>query len=265
MMNLVKGLMEKLSSFLHPHIFAVAQVLRNARCARLGLGPFENNLQHMQPLSEKAKGKQRADPIQLDVFNNNNGGPIPPRQLMVRFTEGVEDLVLEVADNDSVRDAKAKVCPCLFSSLLWHPIFLIVHRQIREERPKLQRRRLRLIHAGRLLPDGTKLSSWLGTLKERQQRAATKVKVETDPSILPTVLPTGSSSISVPAAVPWLHCSVGAQLSDDEEEGEAQPQVRPFLFPLYFAKDICTSLTFAPPLLHRTFDRPYPHSSYDRP
>jgi hypothetical protein len=63
-----------------------------------------------QPLSEKAKGKQRADPIPEDVFNN--GGPIPPRQLMVRFTEGVQDLVLKVAEDDSVRDVKAKVSPC---------------------------------------------------------------------------------------------------------------------------------------------------------
>jgi hypothetical protein len=85
----------------------------------------------MQTLSEKAKGKQRAEPILEDVFNN--GGPIPPRQLMVRFTEGVEDLVLQVAENDSVRDVKAKVCPSPCSPLLsapfiaccMHPIFLI--------------------------------------------------------------------------------------------------------------------------------------------
>jgi hypothetical protein len=65
----------------------------------------------MQPLSEKAKGKQRAEPIPEDVFNN--GGPIPPRHLMVRFTEGVQDLVLQVAENDSVRDVKTKVCMSL--------------------------------------------------------------------------------------------------------------------------------------------------------
>jgi hypothetical protein len=72
----------------------------------------------MQPLSEKAKGKQRAEPIAEDVLNN--GGPIPPRQLMVRFTEGVEDLVLQVAEDDSVRDVKVKVCPYL--SLLSAPL-----------------------------------------------------------------------------------------------------------------------------------------------
>ena len=77
----------------------------------------------MQTLSEKAKGKQRAEPIPEDVFNN--GGPIPPRQLMVRFTEGVQDLVLQVAEDDSVRDVKAKVCPC--SSLLSTPHYPLHH------------------------------------------------------------------------------------------------------------------------------------------
>jgi hypothetical protein len=72
---------------------------------------FRDHLQHMQPLSEKAKGKQRADPIPEDAINH--GGPIPPRQLMVRFTEGVEDLVLHVAEHDSVRDVKAEVCSYL--------------------------------------------------------------------------------------------------------------------------------------------------------
>jgi hypothetical protein len=72
----------------------------------------------MQPLSEKAKGKQRADPIPEGLFNN--GGPIPPRQLMLRFTEGVQDLVLHVAEDDSVRDIKAKVSPSF--PLAFYPI-----------------------------------------------------------------------------------------------------------------------------------------------
>jgi hypothetical protein len=64
-----------------------------------------------QPLSEKAKGKQRADPIPEDVPDSR--GPMPPRELMVRFTEGVQDLLLHVAEHDSVRDIKAKVGPVL--------------------------------------------------------------------------------------------------------------------------------------------------------
>ncbi|KAH9975627.1 DUF2407 C-terminal domain-containing protein [Russula compacta] len=150
----------------------------------------------MQSLSEKAKGKQRADPLSEDIFDH--GGPVPLRELMVRFTEGVQDLVLHVAEHDSVHDVKTK---------------------IREARPQLQRRRLRLIHAGRLLADGTQLASWLGAHEERQQRAATKSKDEPNPSTWPT-LP-GSAAA---AAVPWLHCSVGAQLSEGEEDGEAQQQ-----------------------------------------
>jgi hypothetical protein len=177
----------------------------------------------MQPLSEKAKGKQRADPIQQD--GSNPGGPVPPRQLMVRFTEGVQDLVLHVADQDSVRDIKDKVCmplrPCVSVPYASH--------QIREARPKLQRRRMRLIHAGRLLADGTQLASWLGTLEERQQRTTAKVKDDTDSSVSSNNAQSPpSSAAAAPLSVPWLHCSVGAQLSDGEEDGEVQPQVRPW-------------------------------------
>ena len=105
--------------------------------------------------------------------------------------------------------------PLLSLSQKWH---IVEPSQIREERPQLQRRRLRLIHAGRLLPDKTQLTSWLGTLEERQQRAAattTKGKEEADSSVLPAAAP-----------APWLHCSVGAQLTDGEEDGETQTQVR---------------------------------------
>ncbi|KAI0252119.1 DUF2407 C-terminal domain-containing protein [Lactifluus subvellereus] len=150
----------------------------------------------VQPLSEKAKGKQRADVIPEGVPDRD--GPTPLRELMVRFTEGFEDLVLQVTEHDLARDVKTK---------------------IREARPQLQRRRLRLIHAGRLLTDGTQLASWLGTLEERQQRAATKGKDEADSLALS--IPPGPSA---PGSVPWLHCSVGASLSDGEEDGDAQSQ-----------------------------------------
>jgi hypothetical protein len=86
----------------------------------------------------------------------------------------------------------------------------------------VQRRRLRLIHAGRLLPDGTQLVSWLGTHEERQQRATTRGKDDVaDPTSL---LPAATGGASAP--VPWLHCSVGATISDGEDEGETQTQVR---------------------------------------
>jgi hypothetical protein len=69
----------------------------------------------VQPLSEKAKGKQRADTILDDVLDRGN--PPPPRELMVRFTDGVQDLTLHVSDHDLVRDVKAKVRPFPFPSL----------------------------------------------------------------------------------------------------------------------------------------------------
>ncbi|KAH9033327.1 hypothetical protein EDB84DRAFT_1588364 [Lactarius hengduanensis] len=149
-------------------------------------------------LSEKAKGKQRAHPISEDVPEH---GGSTPYELMVRFTEGVQDLVLRLTEHDSVHDVKLK---------------------IREARPQLQRRRLRLIHAGRLLTDSTQLASWLGTLEERQQRAAAKDKDGADSSIVPaTPGPAG----------PWLlQCSVGPQLSegDDDDDAHAQEaQIKP--------------------------------------
>ena len=55
-------------------------------------------------LSEKAKGKQRAVDSITDVPETLS------RELMVRFTEGIPDLVLRVEEKDSVRDVKLKVC-----------------------------------------------------------------------------------------------------------------------------------------------------------
>lgn len=145
------------------------------------------------PLSDKAKGKQRADPITEGVPGR---GSSTPRELMVRFTEGVQDLVLRLTEHDSVHDVKVK---------------------IREARPQLQRRRLRLIHAGRLLNDSTQLASWLSTFEERQQRAAAK---DTDSSMAP--ITPGSAA---PGPVLWLlHCSVGPQLSEGEEDEDARAQ-----------------------------------------
>jgi DUF2407 ubiquitin-like domain len=174
----------------------------------------------VQPLSEKAKGKQRANAIPEDVLDH--GDSIPPRELMVRFTEGFEDLVLHVAEHDSVRDVKAKVHPRLVVHLSMRLILLLLWAQIRVARPQLQCRRLRLIHSGRLLTDGTHLASWFGTLEERQQRAATKGKDEFD--TLTSLNSPGPSAQQ--GSVPWLHCSVGAPLSDGEEDSDAQPQVR---------------------------------------
>ena len=70
--------------------------------------------------------------------------------------------------------------------------------QIREVRPELQNRRLRLIHSGRLLSEGTLLYAWVLSLEERQKRA------NADEDI--------TGHISKTTTTTWIHCSVGQQL-----------------------------------------------------
>lgn len=85
-------------------------------------------------------------------------------------------------------------------------------RQIRDVRPELQRRRLRLIHSGRLLTDGTFIYSWLISLEDKQRKAVKEVTTEED-------VPSFSQALT------WLHCSVGPELTHEEEE-ENLTQVR---------------------------------------
>ncbi|KIP02789.1 hypothetical protein PHLGIDRAFT_111665 [Phlebiopsis gigantea 11061_1 CR5-6] len=137
----------------------------------------------MVGLSDKAKGKQRA----LESTDHAAASLSVPgsKSLVIRFTEGIEDLSLQVEVGDHVRDVK---------------------RKIRDARPALQDRRLRLIHSGRLLTDGTQLYSWLETLEERQRRAtAANEGVH------------GSTSGDTPSNT-WLHCSVGPTLEPGEED-----------------------------------------------
>ncbi|KAF8198038.1 DUF2407 C-terminal domain-containing protein [Pholiota molesta] len=160
-------------------------------------------------LSEKAKGKQRAiDPF-LDVSATHSAAaaaaPAPEetsRELVVRFTEGAPDLTITVHKRDSVRDVK---------------------KHIRDARPELHNRRLRLIHSGRLLTDGTFLFSWLTVLEERQQRAnAPDAETPSTATAAPTA-PAKASNTT------WIHCSVGpamdpSELEDDNAVQTAQLQ-----------------------------------------
>jgi len=132
-------------------------------------------------LSEKAKGKQRAvEPLAEPAPNLS-------RDLVIRFTEGIPDLILKVSQQDAIRDVK---------------------NNIRGARPQLKDRRLRLIHSGRLLTDGTLLYDWINTLEERQRRATSEQKTET---------PLASNTT-------WLHCSVGPKIEEGEESEEAKTQ-----------------------------------------
>ncbi|THH10064.1 hypothetical protein EW146_g8488 [Bondarzewia mesenterica] len=141
-------------------------------------------------LSEKAKGKQRAvDPVEPET---------PSRELMVRFTEGIPDLVLPFDKKDSVRDVKAK---------------------IRTARTQLKNRHLRLIHSGRLLTDGTFLYSWFTSLEERQRRATAR-EVSAGAATETEVAPPSTLS----SKLSWLNCSVGPEFTEGEEEEESKPQ-----------------------------------------
>lgn len=170
------------------------------------------------PLSEKAKGKQRAVETLESSRSTNTLPEAKPaedeplsRDLVVRFTEGFPDLTVTVEKGDLVRDVKQKVRIVLLNLVLrsMRPSLLTARfMQIREARPELENRRLRLIQSGRLLTDGTFLYAWLVSLEEKQQRA----NIET---------------IEVPGkiATTWIHCSVGPKTEKGESGEDEKEQV----------------------------------------
>jgi hypothetical protein len=56
-------------------------------------------------LSEKAKGKQRA----TEPIDEPAPQPDLSRDLVIRFTEGIPDLILKVSEKDAIRDVKNNV------------------------------------------------------------------------------------------------------------------------------------------------------------
>jgi len=60
------------------------------------------------PLSEKAKGKQRAV-NSSDVGQSSSSTEPASRDLTIRFTEGGSDLIIRVGEKDTVKDVKQKV------------------------------------------------------------------------------------------------------------------------------------------------------------
>jgi DSC E3 ubiquitin ligase complex subunit 3, ubiquitin-like domain len=71
-------------------------------------------------------------------------------------------------------------------------------------------RRLRLIHSGRLLTDGSLLYPWLLSLEERQRQ---------------TSADEDQSSKELSGATVWLHCSVGPVMEDGEDDDRGTAQV----------------------------------------
>ncbi|KAG1851647.1 hypothetical protein F4604DRAFT_2045678, partial [Suillus subluteus] len=114
--------------------------------------------------------------------------PDDPRDPTIRFTEGIPDFDLTVHTKDTVRDVKANVRV--------------------KGLPQLKDR-LRFIHAGGPLTDGTLLHEWLATLEERRVCASAR-----------------SQDISKEdqESLTWLHCSVGPVIEPGESE-EEKPQV----------------------------------------
>lgn len=68
-----------------------------------------------RPLSEKAKGKQRAREVDDEdapgPSSSSSHRPHSPatRVVTIRFTEGVKDLNLDISERETVRDIKSKV------------------------------------------------------------------------------------------------------------------------------------------------------------
>ncbi|KAF8680015.1 hypothetical protein RHS04_04691 [Rhizoctonia solani] len=156
---------------------------------------------------DKAKGKQRAT-------NDENTEPEQRRPITIRFTEREPDLLLGVSPRDTVRDVKAL---------------------IRSLRPSLERRRLRLVHAGRLLTDGTRLVPWLEALESHSRKSNANNTPVRSPVASPTSgnFPSRKSVSSIqeqdpePADV-WIHCSIGTEGDDiDGDDKQQEPQIAP--------------------------------------
>lgn len=103
----------------------------------------------------------------------------------------------------------------------------LLRAQIRAARPALLNRRVRLIHSGRMLTDGTFLFGWLASLEERQQRAKAQ-EAGPPPARGGAPTPTTTAPSPPPDAVgtTWIHCSVGPVMDAGEMEDDTAEQVR---------------------------------------
>jgi hypothetical protein len=60
-------------------------------------------------LSEKAKGKQRAVDPPPDIGQSSSSTHPASKDLTIRFTEGVSDLIVHVCEWETIKDVKQKV------------------------------------------------------------------------------------------------------------------------------------------------------------
>lgn len=99
----------------------------------------------------------------------------------------------------------------------------------------MSKRRLRLVHAGRILTDGIRLVPWLDALESRARKASAAANANrspTSPSFsathsYPPRTSTSSRDLETDNDI-WIHCSIGPEGEDvDEEEKQQQAQITP--------------------------------------
>lgn len=97
----------------------------------------------------------------------------------------------------------------------------------------MARRRLRLIHSGRLLTAGTLLHGWLASLENKQLNSKKRLTIgsgvldsqkrKPTSAAAATASSFGDSKDEEPGASGvWVHCSIGPELPDDEAEEHVQ-------------------------------------------
>lgn len=175
----------------------------------------------LPPLSDKAKGKQRAEPEPVDEPHEHGCS------VTVIFSNEESaggNLDVWVEDTESVASVKDK---------------------IRALRPNVAENQLRLIYAGRLLTDGVLLVPWLRSLDERVRRQAGGVGSEVS-DVIREVGQVGRELAGTEGdeerpAPPtptkrkvYLHCNVGGPIgaaatpSEEAEPEQQQPRRRGF-------------------------------------
>ncbi|PVF97312.1 hypothetical protein CPB86DRAFT_760340 [Serendipita vermifera] len=142
------------------------------------------------PMSEKAKGKQRAYPLNPSKQHQTKREiPISTPQskipLSIRFVDGTPDLKLECNATDTG------------SAII---------KEIREKRPDIGNRQLKLIYAGRLVADHTPLSMLCQLQASIRNSEEQKMPTSTDSRLSGEA--SSASKHSAREAI-WLHCAVG--------------------------------------------------------
>jgi hypothetical protein len=186
-------------------------------------------------LSEKSKGKQRADvdfnnDVDAEQVEGDIGGEGQARRgraITIIFSneDSGKNLDLWIEEGESVGSVKDQV-----GVITLVPADV----QIRHLRPRLLPLQLRLIHSGRLLTDGILLLPWLRALEQRVKRQAAGMTQEVEEVLKDVGLgeeadKSGGQGVRTGVGEDkiWLHCNVGAEIAPKESPGEeVEPEVR---------------------------------------